>query len=78
MHKSTNIAEVKLRLFRFIDKLPEKRLLQFYDFLNLQDKNIEPDFWNLLSEQEKEDIENGIKDLENGNYKKIDDVLSKY
>jgi hypothetical protein len=71
MHKSTNIAEVKLRLFRFIDKLPEKRLLQFYDFLNLQDKNIEPDFWDLLSEQEKEDIENG-------NYKKIDDVLNKY
>ena len=36
------------------------------------------DAWSTLSNEEKDDINAGIHDLENGRYKNIEQVLSKY
>jgi len=73
-----NSSEIKLQLFRFIDTLPENRLQQFYNLLILNQEEQKADFWDLLSDWEKEDINAGISDLENGKYKNIDEVLAKY
>jgi hypothetical protein len=71
-------SEIKLQLFRFIDTLPENRLQKFYNLLILNKKQQQTDFLDLLSDWEKEDINAGISDLENGAYKPIDEVLAKY
>jgi len=71
-------SEIKLQLFRFIDTLPENRLQHFYNLLILNDEEQKNDFWDLLSEYEKDDITYGISDIERGKYKNIDDVLAKY
>ena len=73
-----NTSEIKLQLFRFIDTQPENRLQQFYNLLILNQEEQKTDFWDLLSDWEKEDINAGISDLENGKYKNIDEVLAKY
>ena len=73
-----NPSEIKLQLFRFIDTLPEKRLHEFYNLLILKQEDQKIDFWDLLSDWEKEDISAGLSDLDNGKYKNIQDVLAKY
>lgn len=79
MNKTTaNPAELKLELFRFIDTLSEKKLLYFYNFFVLKQPEQLNDFWDSLSDWEKEDINAGIIDLDNGRYKEINKVLAKY
>lgn len=74
----TNPSEIKLELFRFIDNLSDNKLRDFYTFfIKKQPENTE-DFWNLLSDWEKDDIKAGIHDLNNGKHKEIGQVLSKY
>ena len=58
-------AQIKLELFRYIDKLNDTKLTRLYDFLVLGSEN-RNDFWHMLSDWEKNDIESGIQDLENG------------
>ena len=62
-------AQIKLELFRYIDQLNENKLFRLYDFLVLETENKKKDFWLMLSEWEKNDIELGIHDLENGKKK---------
>lgn len=75
---NTNPSDLKLQLFRYIDTLPENKLKEFYNLLILNKKKQETDLWNLLSNWEKEDINAGISDLNNGKFKNIDEVLAKY
>ena len=75
---NTNPSDLKLQLFRYIDTLPENRLKEFYNLLILNKDKQETDFWDLLSNWEKDDINAGISDLNNGKFKNIDEVLAKY
>lgn len=75
---NTNPSDLKLQLFRYIDTLPENRLKEFYNLLILNNDKQETDFWDLLSNWEKDDINAGISDLNNGKFKNIDEVLAKY
>ena len=75
---NTNPSDLKLQLFRYIDTLPENKLKEFYNLLILNKEKQETDLWNLLSNWEKEDINAGISDLNNGKFKNIDEVLAKY
>ncbi|RLD69078.1 MAG: hypothetical protein DRI95_01165 [Bacteroidetes bacterium] len=59
-------AQIKLELFRYIDKLNENKLVQLYDFLVQETDKQKKDFWLMLSEWDRNDIELGIQDLENG------------
>ena len=59
-------AQIKLELFRYIDKLNENKLIQLYDFLVQETDNKKKDFWLMLTEWQRNDIELGIQDLENG------------
>jgi len=73
------ISDVKLELFRYIDNLEKNKLLQIYHYLiEKKAKNVEADFWDSLNEWQKNDIEAGLSDLENGKKRSIDKVLAKY
>jgi hypothetical protein len=73
------ISEIKLELFRYIDNLENNKLQQIYKYL-ISDRtdNIESDFWLSLNEWQKNDINSGISDLEEGRKKSFDKVISKY
>ena len=73
-----NPSEIKLELFRFIDNLSDNKLRDFYNFFIAKQPEKTEDFWNLLSDWEKEDINAGIRDLNIGKHKEINQVLSKY
>ena len=71
-------SEIKIELFRFIDKLNDRKLVQLYNyFVGTKSTKIE-DFWDLLSDWEKEDINAGLQDLKKGKKKEFSQVLSKY
>jgi hypothetical protein len=73
-----NPSEIKLELFRFIDSLSVNKLRDLYNFFITKQPEKTEDFWDLLSGWEKDDINEGIRDLNNGKHKKVNQVLSKY
>jgi len=73
------ISEVKLELFRYIDNLEKNKLLQIYKYLIMKNTyETETDFWTTLNEWQKNDIEAGLTDLEQGKKRSFDKVMSKY
>ena len=66
-------AEIKLELFRYIDNLNLSKLEKMYNLLIFKNKKI--DFWNSLNEFQKNDIEQGLEDLKNGNKRDFDEVM---
>ena len=73
------ISEVKLELFRYIDNLEKNKLLQIYQRIFMEDTNeTETDFWATLNEWQKNDIEAGLADLEQGKKRSFDEVMLKY
>lgn len=69
-------AELKLKLFRYIDSLDDNHLTYVYNLLI--NKSEDNDFWNNLTEFQKKDIEKGLNDLNTGKRKNIEDILNKY
>jgi hypothetical protein len=79
MNPTANPSEIKLELFRYIDNLTIEKLEQFYNLLIVKhQENESTDFWESLSDWEKNDINAGISDIDNGRFKEIEQVLSKY
>ncbi|MCD4745638.1 MAG: hypothetical protein K8R58_05010 [Bacteroidales bacterium] len=72
------ISEVKLELFRYIDNLEKNKLLQIHKYLIQNTYETETDFWTTLNEWQKNDIEAGLTDLEQGKKRSFDEVMSKY
>ena len=71
-------SNIKLELFRIIDKLDDNRLTEIYDYINKIGSRKDHDFWNDLSEEEKADIEAGIKDLNDDKKKDFNEVIKSY
>ena len=71
-------AEIKLEIFRYIDKLETSKLTQMYHLLISNQPETDTDFWNTLTEWQKNDIELGLVDLEQGNKTDFDKVMLKY
>ena len=71
-------AEIKLEIFRYIDSLDTSRLTMVYNQLISRTQKKETDFWNTLNEWQKNDIELGIADLENGDKQNFDEFMQKY
>ncbi len=73
------ISEVKLELFRYIDNLEKSKLLHIYKHLLMENTHeTEIDFWASLTEWQKNDIEAGLTDLEQGKKRSFDEVMLKY
>jgi len=60
-----NPYQLKLELIRYIDGLNESRLVQLYQHL-IHPADKKQDFWLSLSEWEREDIQSGLEDLNQG------------
>jgi hypothetical protein len=70
-----DIQSQKLELIEWLASVKDVSIIKA--FLELKEKN-EADWWNNLSEEEKEDIEVGIADLEAGRKKDFKEVIKKY
>ncbi|TAF74302.1 MAG: hypothetical protein EAZ53_09580 [Bacteroidetes bacterium] len=56
----SHTAPIKLELFREIDKMTEKELIAIHQFIV---KDHKKDFYDLLEDWQKEDIEAGLRDI---------------
>lgn len=70
--KTFEIAPLKLDLFRAIDKMNEQEVKMLHEVIIKEDKN---DFYFLLEDWQKLDIELGLEDLKKGKSMPVDDFL---
>ena len=71
-----NIKTEKLKLIEWLVALQDLTILEKLKFLK-DNPNI-TDWWDTISEQEKESIDRGLKDIENGNTTSHNEVRKKY
>jgi hypothetical protein len=71
-------SEIKIELFRLIDKLDEDSLIKFYNYFIKNKTKKNTDFWNELSETQQEDINKGLDDLNKGKKKDFSQVIQKH
>lgn len=69
-----NIETRKVSLISWISHLNDEEIISKIESLQ---KN-EPDWWDLISDDEKAEIEQGLADIEEGKVKSHDEVMSKY
>lgn len=72
-------AELKVDIFRKIDKLDEKYLNKIYAYINqLMDKKNISEEWENLSEVQKKALLDAVNSAEKGNTVSHEKVMSKY
>ena len=64
MNIETNILNKKLELIQWVSSIEDESIIE--KIVELRKKE-DKDWWNSISENEKEAIENGLKDAEAGN-----------
>jgi hypothetical protein len=70
-----DIQSQKLQLIEWLAGIKDVSVIKA--FWELKEKK-EHDWWNGLTEEQKEDIEAGLNDLEAGRKKNFSDVIAKY
>lgn len=68
---------IKLELIEWLTKLEDEETIQYLKIVK-DSKSTEHDWWEDLSENEKNGIERGLKDIEAGRVFSHDEVKSKY
>jgi hypothetical protein len=74
--KIMNIQAEKLELIKML--LNTKKPSVLARIRSIFEKEEKVDFWNNLSEEEKEDIRQGIKELDKGEKYPYDEIMSKH
>lgn len=69
-----DIHAKKLDLIQWLIQLNDERLLKKIEALQTEDN----DFWNALSEQQKQEIKKGIAELDAGQKHEYEHVISKF
>lgn len=69
-----NIETRKVNIISWITRLNDEEILSKIESLQIN----EPDWWNLISNEEKSEIEQGLEEIEKGQTKSHDEVMSKY
>ena len=67
---------VKLELIEWLTKLEDDNTIQFLKIIKDTDSN--EDRWNELSDEQKQGIQRGLKDIEKGRVIPHDEVRLKY
>jgi hypothetical protein len=70
-----DIQTEKLELIEWLSKLSDTSTIKEIKAIK---KGKEADWWDTLSKAQKEDIEAGLSDLENGRKKSFHKVMAKY
>ncbi|MBD3183536.1 hypothetical protein GF312_14675 [Candidatus Poribacteria bacterium] len=71
-----NIQAEKLELIRMVLNTKKPSVLTSIRKIFEKEENI--DFWNTLSKEEKEDIHQGIEELNNGEKYPYDEIMAKH
>jgi hypothetical protein len=69
-----NIETRKMNIISWVTHLNNEDILSEIERL----KEAELDWWDLISDDEKSEIEQGLSDIENGSTKTHEKVMSKY
>jgi len=69
-----NLETRKLNIIRWISHLEDESIIERIEILRSSDG----DWWEMIDENEKADIEKGILQADNGEVKTTEEVLSKY
>lgn len=71
-----NIQAEKLELLQLILNTDNPRVLNAIK--NIFKKSADTDFWNALTQEQQEDILQGISDIENGEFVTYEDFIEKH
>lgn len=69
-----NIETRKVSIISWITHLNDEEILSKIESL----QQSEPDWWDLISNEEKSEIEQGLVEIERGELKAHDEVMEKY
>ncbi len=72
--KIMNIEARKVSIISWITHLDDEEILSKIESL----QNSESDWWETISKDEKDEIEQGLADIKNGKTKSHNEVISKY
>jgi len=71
-----NIQSEKLEIMKLILETNNPRILE--SIKKLFNKSTKVDFWETLTQEQKDDIQQGIMDIENGDVIDYDDFMEKH
>jgi len=71
-----NIQSEKLEIMKLILETNNPRILE--SIKKLFSKSTKVDFWETLTQEQKDDIQQGIMDIENGDVVDYDDFMEKH
>jgi len=71
-----NIQSEKLKIMKLILETNNPRILE--SIKKLFNKSTKVDFWETLTQEQKDDIQQGIMDIENGDVVDYDDFMEKH
>ncbi|HKK60223.1 MAG TPA: hypothetical protein VJ937_12140 [Salinivirga sp.] len=71
-----NIQSEKLEIMKLILETNNPRILE--SIKKLFNKSTKVDFWETLTQEQKDDIQQGIMDIENGDVVDYDDFMEKH
>ena len=71
-----NIQSEKLEIMKLILETNNPRILE--SIKKLFNKSTKVDFWETLTQEQKNDIQQGIMDIENGDVVDYDDFMEKH
>jgi hypothetical protein len=69
--------EIKLELIEWLTKLDDEETIQYLKIVK-DSKTRDQDWWNDLTESQKEGIKRGLKDIDEGNVRPHEEVKKKY
>jgi hypothetical protein len=69
-----NLETRKINIISWVSHLQDEKTLSRIEELQSQ----KDDWWNLISDEEKAEIEEGMQQADRGELKSTDEVLSKY
>jgi hypothetical protein len=69
-----NIETRKVSIISWLTHLNNEEIISEIERL----KDIEPDWWDVISNEEKSEIEHGLSEVERGETKTHEEVMSKY
>ncbi|MCF8233051.1 MAG: hypothetical protein K9J27_12790 [Bacteroidales bacterium] len=73
-----DVKELKIDLHRMIDKISDKEVLHAVKTLLSQKAETQTDWWDTISEEERQEIEQGLKEAERGEVTGHEEVMKKY
>ncbi len=69
-----NVEARKISLISWMTHLSDENILSKIESL----QSTETDWWDLMGDEEKSEIEQGLAEIDRGEIKSHDDVMSKY